>query len=186
MTPDELVALLEDMRDRREAAAEPCALEMARVYSVHLSRVTLRRSYAAPGQFGTPASPLAPPAYRTGALAASVTHWPGASSGFTGRAYAGPHVIYGRTQETGAIHEARNFLFMHWENSGGPLWHLTPGTRAPHPSFFSTKHPGGEWWKEKVWIPPRPYMEPAVLETVADGSLQRGAALMFRSLVGHY
>ena len=40
---------------RRRAAV---AMEMARVYSVHLSRVTLRRTEAAPGQFGTPAPPL--------------------------------------------------------------------------------------------------------------------------------
>jgi hypothetical protein len=45
---------------------------------------------------------------------------------------------------------------------------------------------GGEWWKKRVWIPPRPFMEPALAEVVADGSLQRGAALTFRSLVGQY
>jgi hypothetical protein len=103
-----------------------------------------------------------------------------------GRAFAGPHTIYARTQETGAIHEARNFLFMHWENSGGPLWHLGAGSRQGNPSFFSTSHPGGEWWKKKVWIPPRPYIEPALAEVVADGSLVRSAALTFRSLVGYY
>jgi hypothetical protein len=186
VTLDELVRTLEDMRDRAAKAAPDCAMEMARVYSVHLSRVTLQRSHAAPGQFGTPAPPLAPPASRTGALAASVWPWPGPSSGTTGRAFAGPHVIYGRTQETGAIHEARNFLFMHWKNSGGPLWHLGLSARQGGPSFFSTKHPGGEWWKEKVWIPPRPYMGPALADVVADGSLTRSAALTFRSLVGHY
>lgn len=186
MTLDELIGILEDMRDRAATAGPPCALEMARVYSVHLSRVTLQRSHSKPGQFGTPAPPLAPPASRTGALAASVWPWPGPSSGTTGRAFAGPHVIYGRTQETGAIHEARNFLFMHWENSGGPLWQLGAGSVRGRPAFTSKFHPGGEWWKEKVWIPPRPYMEPALAEMVADGGLTRAAALTFRSLVGHY
>ena len=162
MTPDELVRLLEDMRDRAATAAPAVALEMARVYSVHLSRVTLRRSYAAPGQFGTPAPPGGPPAYRTGRLAGSVTHWPGPSSGTTGRAFAGPHTIYAVTQETGAVHFARNARFMHWTNSGG------------------------SWWKKRVDIPGRPYMQPAVAEVVGDGSLQRAAALTFRSLVGHY
>lgn len=174
------------MRDRAASAAPAVALEMARVYSVHLSHVTLRRSYAAPGQFGTPASPLSPPAFRTGALAASVWPWPGPSSGTTGRAYAGPHVVYGRTQETGAVHEARNFRFMHWENSGGQLWHLGSGSRRGSPVFESSIHSGGEWWKKRVWIPPRPFMEPALAEVAGDGSLQRGAALTFRSLVGHY
>jgi hypothetical protein len=186
VTPDELVLLLEDMRDRAAAAAPPCAMEMARVYSVHLSHVTLRQSYASPGQFGTPAPPLAPPAFRTGALAESVFPWAGPSSGLTARAYAGPHVIYGRTQETGAVHEARNFRFMHWENDGGLLWHLGADSRRGNPAFESSVHPGGEWWKKRVWIPPRPFMQPAVAEVVADGSLQRAAALMFRSLVGHY
>ena len=101
VTPDELVRLLEDMRDRAAAAAPAVAMEMARVYSVHLSRVTLRRTEATPGQFGTPAPPGSPPAFRTGALAGSVTHWPGPSSGMTGRAYAGPHTIYAVTQEPG-------------------------------------------------------------------------------------
>lgn len=162
MTPDELVRLLEDMRDRAAVAAPAVALEMARVYSVHLSRVTLRRTSVAPGTFGTPAPPGAPPAFRTGALAGSVWPWPGPSSGTDGHAYAGPHVIYAATQELGAVHFARNFRFMHWRNSGG------------------------EWWKKRVTIPARPYMQPAVAEVVGDGSLQRGAALTFRALVGHY
>jgi hypothetical protein len=161
-------------------------MEVARVYSAHLSHVTLRQSYSAPGQFGTPAAPLAPPAYRTGALAASVFPWPGPSSGFTGNAYAGPHVIYGRTQERGAIHEARNFRFMHWENDGGQLWHLGADSRRGHPTFEYSIHPGGEWWKKRVYIPPRPYVEPGLYEVIADGSLVRSAALMWRSLVGYY
>lgn len=150
------------MRDRAAAAGPPVAMEMARVYSVHLSRVTLHRSEAAPGQFGTPAPPGSPPAFRSGLLSESVTHWPGPSSGMTGRAYAGPHTIYAVTQEVGAVHFARRAKYMHWTNSGG------------------------EWWKKRVDIPPRPYMQPAVAEVVADGSVQRAAALMFRSLVGHY
>ena len=133
VTLDELIGMLGDIRDRAAASGPPVAMEVARVYSAHLSHVTLRQSYASPGQFGTPAAPLAPPAYRTGALAASVFPWPGPSSGFAGNAYAGPHVIYGRTQETGAIHEARNFRFMHWSNDGGQLWHLGAGSRRGNP-----------------------------------------------------
>lgn len=160
MTLDELIAALEDMRDRAAKAAPAVALEMARVYSVHLSRVTLRRSFATPGQFGTPAAPGGPPAFRTGRLAESVWPWPGPSSGTTGRAFAGPHTIYARTQETGAVHFARNFPHMHWRNSGG------------------------EWWKKRVDIPARPYMEPAVAEVIADGSLRSAAEAVFRAAVG--
>lgn len=162
MNIDEDIGIFEGVRDRAATAAPPVALEMARVYGVHLSRVTLRRSHAMPGQFGTPAPPGAPPAFRTGALSESVWPWPGPSSGMYGRAFAGPHTIYARTQETGAAHFARNFRYMHWINSGG------------------------EWWKKRVDIPARPYMQPALAEVVADGSVQRGAALMFRSLVGIY
>ena len=184
MTIDELIRTLEDMRDRAAKAGAPCALEMARVYSVHLSRVTLRQRFAAPTQFGTPSPPLSPPAMRTGELAASVWPWPGSSSGTTGRAFAGPHVIYGRTQETGAIHEARNFEYMHWSNSFGPLWILgRRGSPSGGPTFRSRRVEGGEWWKQKVWIPPRPYMEPALADVVADGSLTRAAALTFRGIV---
>lgn len=186
MTIDEFLSVLEGMRDRAASSGPPVALEIARVYSVHLSHVTLRERVAAIGQFGTPAAPLQPPAMRTGALAASVFPWPGPSSGTTGRAYAGPHVIYGRTQETGAVHEARNFRYMHWINDGGLLWHLGADSRRGHPTFASSIHPGGEWWKKKVFIPPRPFMEPALADVVADGSLVRAAALMWRSLVGQY
>lgn len=162
MTIDEAIALYKGVRDRAAVAGPPVAYEMARVYSAHLSMVTLRQRTAAPGQFGTPAPPGGPPAFRTGALAASVFPWPGPGSGMTGRAYAGPHTIYAATQETGGVHYARNFRYMHWVNSGG------------------------EWWKKRVVIPPRPYMEPALIDVVADGSMQRGAALVFRSLVTFY
>mgnify|MGYP001587806543 CR=1 FL=1 len=162
MTLDELVGVLEDMRDRAAQAAPPVAMEMARVYSAHLSHVTLRRTEATPGQFGSPAPPGSPPAYRMGVLAGSVTHWPGPSSGLSALAYAGPHTIYAATQEYGAVHFARDHPYMRWHNDGG-------------------------WWaKKRVEIPARPYMQPAVAEVVADGSVQRAAALMFRSLVGHY
>lgn len=159
MNLDELIAVLEGIRDRAATAAPACALEMARVYSVHLSSVTLRQRFAAPGQFGTPSPPGAPPAFRTGLLSESVTHWPGPGSGTLGRAYAGPHTIYAVTQELGAIHYARRFRYMHWVNDGG------------------------EWWKKRVDIPGRPYMQPALDDVVADGSLTRAAAVTFREWV---
>lgn len=162
MTPDELVDLLKETRDRAAAAAPPCALEMAKVYAVHLSTVTLRERVASIGQFGTPSPPGSPPAFRSGLLSESVTHWAGPSSGMTGRAYAGPHTIYAVTQELGAIHYARRFRYMHWINDGG------------------------EWWKKRVNIPGRPYMQPALAAVVGDGSLTRDAAAVFRSLVGPY
>lgn len=161
MTVDELPAVLAIFRDRAAAAAGPTAKAMADTYKSHLTRVTLQRFHSAPGQFGTPSPPGEPIATRTGRLAGSVTSTQGASGPGFGSAYVSPHTIYAVTQEWGAVHHARR-RYMHWTNTGG------------------------EWWKKRVDIPPRPYMRPATRETIADGSLQRSAMLMFRSMVGPY
>lgn len=163
MTLDELPAVLGIFRDRAAAAAGPTAKEMADTYKSHLTKVTLQRFHSIPGQYGTP-SPrdVGPVASRTGRLAASVTSWHGASGAGFGSASVAPHTIYAVTQEWGEIHEPRAFKYMHWVNSEGP------------------------WWLKRVDIPERPYMRTATRETIADGSLQRSAMLMFRSLVGPY
>ena len=160
MTIDELIAILEEKRDRGAVAAPPVALAMADTFKDHLKTVTLRRSFAAPGQFGTPAPPGGPPAWRTGALATAVTSWPGATGGMRATASSGPHTIYDWVQEYGAVLRPSHFKYMHWRNSGG------------------------EWWKKRVKLPPRPYMEPAVDDIIADGSLQRNAIAAFVSVVG--
>lgn len=154
--------ILEGIADRASDAAPPVAREMARVYSVHLSRVTLRRTFSAPGQFGTPAPVGGPPAWRTGHLAESVTSWPGAQSGMRATWHAGPHTVYAAVQQFGRHIYARRFKYMHWTNDGG------------------------EWWKKHVYVPARPYADVALDEVVADGSLLRSAALTFRAYVGFY
>ena len=162
MTVDELLAELKEKRDRAAAAAPPVAMSMADTFKDHLRTVTLRRYIAAPGQFGTPAPIGGPPAWRSGALAASVTSWPGGSSGFRATASSGPHTIYAATQQYGQHIYARNFEYMHWRNTGG------------------------EWWKKHVYVPPRPYMQPAVADIIADGSLQRNAEAVFTAFMGPY
>ena len=156
MTPEELVEALQRYRDKAAAAMPEVAMAMADHYKDHLTRVTLRRTYAAPGQFGSPAPPGSPIAYRTGFLARSVTSWPGASSGASASAHVAPHTVYSAVQEYGREIFARNFPYMRWYNDRG--WCM----------------------KKRVTVPPRPYMHPALADVVADGSLRAAAVLEFR------
>jgi hypothetical protein len=159
ITPDELPGVLGALRDRAATAAPPAVMAIAQAYQKHLQRVTLRRSFASPGQFGTPAAPGQPPAWRTGTLARSVVTVAGPSGGMTASAYVGPHVIYARVQEEGAVNRPTSARYMHWVNSGG------------------------SWYKKRVVIPPRPYLEPALRDTIADGSLTRAGATAFYAWV---
>ena len=156
MTPDELVDALQRYRDRAAAAMPEVAMAMANTYKDHVQRVTLRRSYAAPGQFGSPSPPGSPPAWRTGLLAASVTSWPGAYSGLSATAHVAPHTVYAATQEYGREIFAWRFHYMRWYNDRG--W----------------------WYKKRVLVPPRPYLHPALADVIGDGSLYRAAVLEFR------
>jgi hypothetical protein len=159
ITLAELVPVLEALRDRAATAAPPAVTAIGQTYQKHLQKVTLRRYFTTPGQFGTSSPPGQPPAWRTGALARSVVTAVSASSGMTATARVGPHVIYARTQEEGGVHEARRARYMHWVNSGG------------------------SWYLKRVVIPPRPFMEPALRECVENGSLSRAAAEAFLAWV---
>lgn len=162
MTVDELPGVLGIFRDRAAAAAGPAAKAMADTYKSHLTKVTLQRFHSTPGQFGTTSPPGEPIAERTGHLISTVTSTAGRSGAGFGSAYVRPNTIYAVTQEWGDEHTPSHYPYMRWHNSGG-------------------------WWMKKlVKIPERSYMRPATRETVADGSLTRSAALMFRSLVGPY
>ena len=147
--------MLKALRDKASGAAPPTVMAIADTYKDHLTKVTLRRSFAAPGQFGTPAAPGQPPAWRTGALARSVTSLLGASTGLTATATVGPHTIYARVQNQGAINRPTHAKYMHWVNSGG------------------------SWYKKRVRIPPRPYMQPALDDCIANGSLVKAAMEAF-------
>jgi hypothetical protein len=159
ITLAELVPLLEALRDRAAASAPPTVMAMADTYRDHLKGVTLRRSFAAIGQYGTPASPGSPPAWRTGELARSVWTTPGLQSGLVARASVGPHVIYAATQERGGVHERRRARYMHWVNSGG------------------------SWYLKRVDIPARPYLQPALDDVIGDGSLVKAAMETFMAVV---
>ena len=148
-----------EIQARAAEAAGPVAKAMADTYKTHLTRVTLQKYHSAPGQYGTPSPPyVGPVASRTGRLAASVTSVMGASGPGFGSATVGPHTIYAATQEWGDVHTAHTH-FMHWVNDRGA------------------------WWKKRVTIPRRPYMEPALDDVIGDGSLSRVAMETFMSIV---
>ena len=147
ITPEEVPGFLKLIRDRAADAAPPAVTAIAQTYQKHLQKVTLRRSFAAPGQFGTPAAPGQPPAWRTGALARSVWTTAGPSSGATASAWVGPHVIYARIQNQGGVNRPTHAKYMHWVNSGG------------------------SWYLKRVDIPARGYMRPALEDCLANGSL---------------
>ena len=155
----EMAGVLKAVRDKAAEAAPPAVMAMADTYKEHLTRVTLRRSFAAPGQFGTPAAPGGPPAWRTGRLAASVTSRLSRAGGFSASAAVSPHVVYAATQEHGGIHYARRAHYMHWINTGG------------------------SWYKKRVDIPARPYLRPAAEECIANGSLTRAAMVKWEEVV---
>ena len=160
MTIDELIAKFSAIRDEAAAAMPACAMAMADQYKEHLTTVTLRRSFAAPGQFGTPAPVGSPVAWRTGTLARSVTSWPGGSTGVSATAHVAPHTVYSAVQESGREIFAQRFPYMRWYNDRG-------------------------WWaKKRVFVPPRPYLRPALDEVVGDGSLLRAAGGAFIAATG--
>ena len=159
ITLEELPGVLKALRDKAAEAAPPTVMAIADTYKTHLTRVTLRRSFAAPGQFGTPAAPGQPPAWRTGRLAGSVTSVLSGSAGLTASATVGPHVIYSRVQAQGAVNRPTHAKYMHWVNSGG------------------------SWYKKAVRIPARPYLEPALDDCIANGSLVKAAMEAFYAVV---
>ena len=159
ITPEEVTGFLKAIQARAADAAPPTVMAIGQTYQKHLQKVTLRRSFAAVGQYGTPASPGQPPAWRTGELARSVITAAGPSSGTSASAVVGPHTVYAVTQERGGVHEARRARYMRWVNSGG-FWSL-----------------------RRVEIPPRPYMRPALDDVMGDGSLTRAAMESFMAKV---
>lgn len=159
ITLEELPGVLKALRDKAATAAPPTVTAIAQTYQKHLQKVTLRRSFAAPGQFGTPAAPGQPPAWRTGELARSVTTSVAGGSGLTASATVAPHTVYAATQEHGGIHRPSHARYMHWVNSGG------------------------SWYLKRVDIPPRPYMQPALDDCLANGSLTRAAMETFYAWV---
>lgn len=158
ISPEELPAVLRELRDKAAVAAEPCVMAMAGTFKDRLTGVTLRR-YSHPPATKTPSPPGQPPAWMTGELARSVTSVLGPSGGMTATATVGPHTVYARIQEYGGSIRPVRARFLRWTEDG--IVHYS-------------KH---------VRLPPRPYMRPAIREVIEDGSLTRAAAEAFMAAV---
>ena len=159
MRAAELPGVLRAIQDRAARAAPDAANAMAHAYQRHLVMVTLRR-YTHPPHTKTPSPPGQPPALVTGTLRRSVRVDP-AHGLVVATARVAPHTVYARIQELGGGIYPVRAKFLRWTEDG-----------VTHYS----KH---------VRLPARPYMAPAVRETIADGSLSRAAMAAFvRSVWG--
>lgn len=165
MTPDQLPAYLQAIRARVEAAAVPVVDAIAETYDEHLTGFTLHESGAHPPVTRTPAVPGRPPAFMTGQLAGSVVRTPGVGGGGVAEATVAPHTIYAATLQHGGVHTGRPWMWL-WVRYIGPTAVRARG-----------------WVKHQTHHPAYPYMNIAVDETVADGSLVRAAAARFMAVV---
>lgn len=165
MTPAQLPGYLAAIRARVEAAAVPVVDAVAGTYEEHLVGFTLRESGSHPPVTFTPAAPGRPPAFMTGRLAGSVTRTPGAGGGGIAESTVAPHTVYAATIQWGGVHTGKPWMW---------LWvrYIGPGEVARR-----------GWVKHEVTIPSYPYMNVAVDETIANGSLERAGADRFMAVV---
>ena len=165
----ELPAYLEAIKARVEASAIPVAQRMGEAYKEHLVGWTLHESGSHPPVTRTPAAEGRPPAFMpggvNGSLAGSVTQGPTTGGGGIGRTSVAPHVIYAATQQWGSVHDGNPYM---------ALWIRYVG-------YAEVKNRG--WLRRTVDIPPRPYMNVAVSEMIANGQLTRTAADTFEAAV---
>jgi hypothetical protein len=158
MTPAELPAMWQAIRDRAAQGTADAANAMAYAYQRRLVTDTLRR-YTHPPFTKTPSPPGQPPALVTGTLRRSVRVVPAAGGGAVARSSVAPHTVYARIQEYGGHIYPVRARFLRWVEDG-----------AVH-------------FARHVYLPPRPYMRPTTAEMAADGSLHRAAAAAFQARV---
>ena len=175
MSPDELPGLLRAIRDRAADAAPECVMAMADTYRDHVAHVTLQRYTNAPFS-KTPSPEGQPPARISGELAGSVRSHLGPSSGTIARASTAPHTVYARIQEVGGDISVKTRKHLKW---------LTNYPTSATAFWKSAREGDGLFlnFARSVHLPERPYMRPAAVETVADGSLTRAAMRAFMARV---
>jgi hypothetical protein len=161
-------ALYEAIAARAGRAAVPVVDAVTETYEHHLRNVTLVESGAhgmATAAGYPPASPVGrPPMTMTGRLRASVARTPGVGGGGVATASVAPHTIYAATVQWGGVHEGDMWLWIH-------------RTLTAHEVYRKG------WVRRRVEIGPHNYMDIAVDETVADGSLSRAAVGAFVTVV---
>lgn len=167
MTPQELPAYLEALKERVEASMVPVCDAIGSAYRDHLVDYTLIESgaHAPATAAGYPpaAPPGRPPMMMTGRLRDTVVKTPAAGGGGHAECSVFPTAIYAATQQWGAEHTGLMWL---WVRYVGPKTVVRKGWRLP-----------------AVVIKPHPYMNVAVDESVANGKLTRAAVESFEAAV---
>ncbi len=149
--------LLKAIQGRAATAAPDTVMAIANTYKSFVTQQLTRRSHPLGSWTNSPAGE--PPSFITGELQASVWTTRGITTGVYATASVAPHTVYAGVQEWGAIIFARRAHFMHWVNDRG------------------------SWFKKMVDIPARPYMRPALTDSVASGRLTESAMISFERQV---
>lgn len=154
ITPEQNVAHFEMILGQAKRGAGPAATAAARFIAERTANITLRISTHAPGEWHR-AGPGQPPAYASGALSRSMFYIP-AGGGLRVTALVGNSAPYSRILEFGCVVTATNKKFMHWVDSGG------------------------SWYHKMLVVPPHPFIEPTVDESIDSGDLQDEIILAFK------
>lgn len=130
--------------------AAPTATAMARFIAERTANDMLARSSHGSGAWHR-TRPGEPPARGSGVLAKGMYYTPAYGDGPLKTAWAGNRECYARALEFGSVLEPANGEFVHWKDSGG------------------------SWFHEFLVLPPHPFLEPTLDESVDDGSLRDAA-----------
>lgn len=166
----DLAGYLTEVRERVAASMVPVDDAIGSAYRDHLVDYTLIESGAHPPAMDPPAYPPAappgrPPMVMTGNLRDTVVKTPAAGDGGVAECSVFPTVIYANTQQWGADH------------TGAPLMVLW----LRYVGYDRAKAAG--WRRHTVRIKPHPYMNTAVDESIANGTLSRAAVASFAAVV---
>lgn len=157
MSPEELPAYLDAIRQRvNDLPATPASVAMARTY-----RTAVRRNLTLTAHVRGTVTPVPPggfPSRESGALRDAILPGPATAGGPVAMASVQADIIYASVQEYGRNIWRKNKKFMHF--------------------FYD-----GEQFRVHVYVPPRPYMRPTVVQCIANGSLGRSAAKAFSAAV---
>jgi hypothetical protein len=151
VTPRENVEVWEAIVDRAKRGAGPAATAMAKYLADRARYDTLSRSSHGSGAWHQTKAGE-PPAYASGKLSRGMFYVP-AHSGYapSATAWVRNSVEYSRILEFGCVIQPTNKKFLHWTDSGG------------------------SWYHTFLVVPPHPFLEPTVDESIDDGSLRDAA-----------